>query len=69
MGLQGALLSLVELSEIGVRRISVGSSLNRAALGEFVRAAQEMATQGTFTYAARAASPKDMTAIFDSFLR
>ena len=69
MGLQGVQLSLAELSEIGVKRISVGSSLNRAALGEFVRAAQEMATQGTFTYAARAASPKNMTAIFDSFLR
>jgi 2-methylisocitrate lyase-like PEP mutase family enzyme len=69
IGLQGVQLSLAELSEIGVKRISVGSSLNRAALGEFVRAAQEMATQGTFTYAARAASPKNMTAIFDSFLR
>ncbi|MES2255098.1 MAG: isocitrate lyase/phosphoenolpyruvate mutase family protein [Pseudomonadota bacterium] len=67
MGLQSAQLSLEELSKIGVKRISVGSSLNRAALGEFVRAAQEIATQGTFTYAARAASPKEMTAIFDSF--
>jgi 2-methylisocitrate lyase-like PEP mutase family enzyme len=67
MGLQSAQLGFAELSQIGVKRISVGSSLNRAALGEFVRAAQEMATQGTFTYAARAASPKEMTAIFDSF--
>ena len=69
MGLQGVQLGLAELSKIGVKRISVGSSLNRAALGEFVRAAREMYEHGTFTYAARAASPKEMTAIFDSFRR
>jgi 2-methylisocitrate lyase-like PEP mutase family enzyme len=69
MGLQGVQLGLAELSKIGVKRISVGSSLNRAALGEFVRAAREMHDQGTFTYAAQAASPKEMTAIFDSFPR
>ena len=69
MGLQGVQLGLAELSKIGVKRISVGSSLNRAALGEFVRAAREMRDQGTFTYASQAASPKEMTAIFESFLR
>jgi len=69
MGLAGAQLSLEELSKLGVKRISVGSSLQRAALGEFVRAAREMQTQGTFTYATKAAAPKDMTAIFDSFGR
>ncbi len=69
MGLQGAALGLEELSRIGVKRISVGSSLNRAALGAFVRAAHEMREQGTFTYASEAASPKEMTAIFDSFRR
>ena len=69
MGLVGAQLTFEELSRIGVKRISIGSSLQRAALGEFVRAAQEMRDQGTFTYASRAASPKEMTAIFDSFLR
>lgn len=69
MGLVGAQLSLEELSELGVKRISVGSSLQRAALGEFVRAAREMREQGTFTYASKAAAPKEMTAIFDSFLR
>src|SRR5215469_8670612 len=51
MGLVGAQLGLEELSKLGVKRISVGSSLQRAALGEFVRAAREMQTQGTFTYA------------------
>ena len=67
MGLVGAQLSLEELSKIGVKRISVGSSLQRAALGAFLRAAEEMSGKGTFTYAAQAASPKDVTPIFDSF--
>ena len=67
MGLVGAQLSLEELSRIGVKRISVGSSLQRAALGAFLRAAGEMSAKGTFTYAAEAASPKDVTPIFDSF--
>jgi len=69
MGLTGAQLSLEELSKVGVKRISLGSSLQRAALGEFVRAAREIHEQGTFTFAARAAQPKEMTAIFDSFGR
>lgn len=68
MGLVGAQLGLEELSKIGVKRISVGSSLQRAALGAFLRAAEEMSGKGTFTYAAQAASPKDVTSIFDSFL-
>src|SRR5262249_5349975 len=51
MGLQGVQLSLAELSKIGVRRISVGSALSRAALGAFLRAAHEMQTLGTFTFA------------------
>lgn len=68
MGLVGAQLSLEELSRIGVKRISVGSSLQRAALGAFLRAAEEMAGKGTFTYAAEAVSPKRVTPIFDSFL-
>ena len=67
MGLQGVQLGLEDLSKIGVKRISVGSALQRAALGEFVRAAREMHDQGSFTFAAKAALPKEMTAIFESF--
>jgi len=68
MGLVGAQLGLEELAKIGVKRISVGSSLQRAALGAFLRAAEEMSGKGTFTYAAGAASPKDVTPIFDAYL-
>jgi 2-methylisocitrate lyase-like PEP mutase family enzyme len=51
MGLQGVQLSLAELSQIGVKRVSVGSALSRAALGAFLRAGREMQMAGTFTFA------------------
>ena len=41
-------LRVADLAEMGVRRISVGSSLARAAWGGFIRAAKEIAEQGTF---------------------
>lgn len=65
MGLQGVQLSLDELAEIGVKRVSVGSSLSRAALGAFLRAAQEMKERGTFTFAEEAVSFRDVSAMFD----
>ena len=51
MGLKGAKLSVAELGSLGVKRISVGSALSRAALGGFVRAAREIAERGTFGFA------------------
>jgi len=65
MGLQGVQLNLKELSEIGVRRISVGSALCRAALGEFIRAAQEMQDHGTFSFTDQAISFRDLSAMFE----
>ena len=67
MGLQGVQLSLAELSEIGVKRISVGSALSRAALGAFLRAAREMREHGTFAVAAEAVSYRDISAMFGGF--
>ena len=64
MGLQGVRLSLEELSDIGVKRVSVGSALCRAALGAFLRAGREMREQGTFTFADEAVSFRDLTAMF-----
>ena len=64
MGLQGVQLSLAELSAIGVRRISVGSALSRAALGAFLRAAREMREHGTFTFANEAVSYRELNALF-----
>ena len=63
-GLRGAQLSLAELSALGVKRVSVGSALCRAALGAFLRAAREMREHGTFSFAVEAASPKEISAIF-----
>ncbi|RCL28337.1 2-methylisocitrate lyase [Pseudomonas sp. AFG_SD02_1510_Pfu_092] len=54
MGLAGVPLSVNQLQDLGVRRISVGSSLARAALGAFYRAAQEIRNEGTFAYAEQA---------------
>jgi 2-methylisocitrate lyase-like PEP mutase family enzyme len=56
MGLAGAPFSVDDLAAAGVRRISVGSALSRAALGTFLRAAREIQEHGTFTFAEGAAS-------------
>lgn len=65
MGLQGVKLGLSELSAIGVRRVSLGSSLSRAAFGGFLRAIDEVTKNGTFTYAESAVSFGEMNAAFD----
>ena len=51
MGLKNASFTVAELAALGVRRISVGSALSRAALGAFVRAAREIRENGTFRFA------------------
>jgi 2-methylisocitrate lyase-like PEP mutase family enzyme len=56
MGLKGAAYTVAELEAAGVKRISVGGSFARAALGGFFRAAKEVQEKGTFTYAADAMS-------------
>jgi 2-methylisocitrate lyase-like PEP mutase family enzyme len=68
MGLQGVQLSLAELSAIGVKRISVGSALSRAALGAFLRAAREMREHGTFTFAEEAANYREINGKFAALL-
>jgi 2-methylisocitrate lyase-like PEP mutase family enzyme len=55
MGTQPERFTLDELSEMGVRRVSVGSALATTALGAFLRAAREMRETGTFTYAEESA--------------
>ncbi|MDF4250377.1 isocitrate lyase/phosphoenolpyruvate mutase family protein [Streptomyces sp. WMMB303] len=54
MGSPALRLSVPELGALGVRRISVGSALSRAALGAVVRAAREIQELGTFTFGADA---------------
>ncbi|TNC72793.1 isocitrate lyase/PEP mutase family protein [Rubellimicrobium roseum] len=50
-GLSGPTWSVAELAAVGVKRISVGGSFARAALGALIRAAEEVRDHGTFTYA------------------
>ena len=66
MGLQGVQLSLAALAEIGVKRVSVGSALSRAAFGAFLRAAREMRERGTFAFAEEAISYREISALFDA---
>jgi 2-methylisocitrate lyase-like PEP mutase family enzyme len=64
MGLEGAVFSLAELAELGVKRVSVGSALARAAMGTVMAAALEMRERGTFTFAKKAAALHDLNKLF-----
>lgn len=64
MGLKGAQFNMDDLSKLGVRRVSVGSALARAALGEFLRAAREMRDHGSFQFSEQAASTADISKFF-----
>jgi len=57
-------LTVSKLADLGVRRISVGSALARVAWGAFMRAAQEIATEGTFTAFGDAASGHELNELF-----
>jgi 2-methylisocitrate lyase-like PEP mutase family enzyme len=61
MGLKGATYSVDQIAAAGAKRISVGGSLARAALGAFVRAAHEIKGEGTFTYAHEAISHAEVS--------
>ncbi|HEY2804700.1 MAG TPA: isocitrate lyase/phosphoenolpyruvate mutase family protein [Gemmatimonadales bacterium] len=54
VGSKEAPLSVADIAALGVRRISVGSVLSRAALGAFQRAAREIMDRGTFEFAREA---------------
>lgn len=64
MGLVGAALTLTELQALGVRRVSLGSSLARAALGELLRAAREVRDEGRFGFAQQALPFADLNTMF-----
>ena len=55
--------SLAELQEVGAKRISVGSALNRAALGAFLKAARELKDSGTVDFLRDAAPYADIQAL------
>jgi len=57
-------LNVKDLAELGVRRVSVGGALARAAWGGFIRAASELAEHGTFDALAQAAPHGTLNALF-----
>ena len=57
-------LSVSELGDLGVRRISVGSGLALAAWGALLRAAQDIKTNGTFNLLADNAPSANLNELF-----
>jgi len=64
-GIRGRSFTVAELQACGVRRISLATSLYRAALGGLLAAAREVQEKGTFSYLDRALSTPEL----DGFLR
>ncbi|HXD32121.1 MAG TPA: isocitrate lyase/phosphoenolpyruvate mutase family protein [Pyrinomonadaceae bacterium] len=65
MSLQGVHIKLAELSELGVKRVSIGSGLTRAAVSGVIKAAREMLDSGTFSWAEEAVTLGEVSAIMD----
>lgn len=62
-------LTVADIAALGVRRISVGGALARAAWGGFQRAARTLAEQGRFDGFAQAAAGKELDAFFAADLK
>lgn len=59
-------LCFADLAALGVKRVSVGGLLARAALGAFLRAAHELVSAGTFSFASSAADSRELNSLFRS---
>jgi 2-methylisocitrate lyase-like PEP mutase family enzyme len=57
-------ITAAQLADAGVRRISVGGALSRLAFAAVMKAAQEMKTQGGFTWVASTMPTKEVKRIF-----
>jgi 2-methylisocitrate lyase-like PEP mutase family enzyme len=57
-------LTMQQIADLGVRRISVGGALARSAWGGFMRAARLLAEQGRFDGFAQAASGDELNKLF-----
>jgi 2-methylisocitrate lyase-like PEP mutase family enzyme len=64
MGLTGNTLSMQDLAELGVRRVTVGGSISRAMYRHLLDAAEELAKRGTFTYASNQIPHTDLNNLF-----
>jgi 2-methylisocitrate lyase-like PEP mutase family enzyme len=61
-------LTVAQLADSGVRRVSVGSALSRAAWGAFMRSAREINDVGTFNAFADAGGFADLNQVFAQFV-
>jgi 2-methylisocitrate lyase-like PEP mutase family enzyme len=59
-------ITLAQLEEAGVKRVSVGGSLNRLALAAFLEGAREMKDKGGFTWMRKTVSSRELKPIFRS---
>jgi 2-methylisocitrate lyase-like PEP mutase family enzyme len=67
MGIAGTNFTLPMLEQIGVKRVSVGSYLFRAAYGAFFRAAEEILSQGIISFASEAKPYAELNELFGKF--
>jgi len=63
VGIKGKSFSMTELAAAGVKRISLATSLYRAAMTGLIDAAREVKERGQFGFLDRAASTADLTAL------
>jgi 2-methylisocitrate lyase-like PEP mutase family enzyme len=62
-------LSVLQLANLGVRRISVGAALARVAWGAFIQAASDIKGAGSFKAFAEAAPFNELNDLFDNWRR
>jgi len=62
-------MTMSDIAALGVRRVSVGGALARAAWGAFMRAAKLLAEQGRFDGFANAAAGQELNAFFSDDLK
>lgn len=65
----GMQLGVQQALDLGVRRVSLGGSLARAAYGELLRAVTELQTTGTLDYAAKAVPGARLNALLEPWRR
>jgi 2-methylisocitrate lyase-like PEP mutase family enzyme len=63
-GLTGSSLTIDDLAALGVKRVSIGSALARAAYGAFFAAAKEIHQKGSFSFIAGAIPFAEINALF-----
>jgi 2-methylisocitrate lyase-like PEP mutase family enzyme len=65
-GIKGKSFSVAELAAAGVRRISLATSLYRAAMTGFLEAAREVKDAGRFDFLDRTASTAELIQLMDA---